>query len=138
MVPSYSSAWPSAENFAAVASLPILVTKSPLSSETFSVLISSRVEKRSLVVLPPLVTQLAPACSASSSAEKAGAVVIGATASSLVVTVPPAPPQAATRRARPSRSNPPTPILSCFFLPLIRSSNVVLNDPLTSYGKYQN
>ena len=62
-MPSYSSAWPSTENFAAVASVPILVIQSPLSSLTFSVLISSSVENRSLVVLPPLVTQLSPACS---------------------------------------------------------------------------
>jgi hypothetical protein len=76
IVPLYSSAWPSAENFAEVALEPILVIQSPLSSLTFSVLISLRVEKRSLVVPPPLETQLAPAGSYSSSEVNSGAAAI--------------------------------------------------------------
>src|SRR6201996_2169067 len=123
IVPLYSSAWPSAENFAAVALDPILVIHSPLSSLTFSVLISLNVEKRSLVVPPPLVTQLSPAGSKSSSEVNCGAaamppssVVSSVSAGSdsagsasvaveLVVVVPPLPPQAASTSTATSASN---------------------------------
>src|SRR6185437_2499335 len=138
-VPSYSSAWPSAENFAAVASLPILASQSPFSSLTFSVLISSRLEKRSLVTLPPLVIQLAPASSFSSSEVNSGAAAMppsstsGVSASAgsgssavvvvLVAELLPPPPQPATTRApskarRDTRINPlrhPLPIKSASY-----------------------
>src|ERR1700761_1381725 len=122
MVPLYSIAWPSAENFAAVAFAPILVTQSPLSSFTFDVLISSSEEKRSLVVPPPLLTQLSPACSKSSSEVNCGAAAMppssvvssgsdgsdsAGSASVAVVAdvVPPLPPQAASTSAATSASN---------------------------------
>src|ERR1700760_902450 len=121
MVPSYSRAWPSAENFAEVASCPILVIHSPLSSLTFSVLISLNDEKRSLVVPPPLVIQSLPAGSKSSSEVHSGASAIPPSEVSavsvsggssllsvlveLVVVVPPLPPQAARTSTATSASN---------------------------------
>src|ERR1700761_3000275 len=114
-------AWPSTENFAAVASEPILVSQSPLSSLTFSVLISFNDEKRSLVVPPPLVIQFSPAGSKSSSDVNSGAAAMpppsvdsavsasaGSLSSVLVdpeVVVPPLPPQAASTIAAASARN---------------------------------